>query len=483
MSLIFEGLKRSGHLKKQSAKTALQTELSEEVTDSPTVMTALLPETHSQALEEPELSPITVDYSPENNSSPKNDPVQIFWSKEPDTASVNEPSLPQTQPLEIQSQSTEIQHAPSTKQIEGLQNGFQDFRFAFEPKNSVKSDFSPAFEGGLANSLTALKSLIAAPYKLLKFLCNTSSKPIKSCFNWTVLFFTKLWEGVCHWGPKPIKSCFNWTVLFLTKLWEGICHLGSESINFCSNWTILFFTKLWEGICHLGSAIANVFTKLVQLCHFIILRLPISALQAVGSFFQWQWSFIRDYTTLGLHTLWATVQRSLLAIGSLFSPIFQCYRTALDKILSIYLPTSWIQNATIFLLKGSAIAISCCFAVVAIKNGIRSSTSQGTGDSASNLIALKENTTPQRKLKHFFKDPLVIKQEKVRDTLLAFHIDTVQRHGNGKGQIITDNKIFGIGSLLSEHPKIYLEKIGKNSLYFADKYGQQYKRSIGNMLE
>ncbi|MDR2372139.1 MAG: hypothetical protein LBD60_03260 [Puniceicoccales bacterium] len=457
MSLIFEGLKRSGHLKKQFAKTALQTELSEEVTDSSTVMTALLPETHSQTLEKPEPSPITDNYSPENNSSPKNDPVQIFWSKEPDTASVNEPSLPQTQPLEIQSQSTEIQHAPSTKQIEGLRNGFQDFRSAFEPKNSVKSGFSSAFEGGLANSLTALKSLIAAPYKLLKFLCNTSSKLINFCSNWTILFFT--------------------------KLWEGICHLGSESINFCSNWTILFFTKLWEGICHLGSAIANVFTKLVQLCHFIILQLPISALQAVGSFFQWQWSFIRDYTTLGLHTLWATVQRSLLAIGSLFSPIFQCYRTALDKILSIYLPTSWIQNATIFLLKGSAIAISCCFAVVAIRNGIRSSTSQGTGDSASNLIALKENTTPQRKLKHFFKDPLVIKQEKVRDTLLAFHIDTIQRYGNGQGKIITDNKTFGIGSLLSEHPKIYLEKIGKNSLYFSDKYGQQYKRSIGNMLE
>jgi hypothetical protein len=86
-------------------------------------------------------------------------------------------------------------------------------------------------------------------------------------------------------------------------------------------------------------------------------------------------------------------------------------------------------------------------------------------------------------LKHISRDPLVIKQEKVRDALLAFHIDTIQRYNNGKGQIITDNKTFGIGALLSEHPKIYLEKVGKNSLYFSDKYGQQYKRSIGNMLE
>jgi hypothetical protein len=431
MSLIFEGLKRNDYLKKQSAKTALQTELPEEIADSSTATASLLTETYSQTREASDPSRITVDCSPENNLHRKDDPVQIFRSEELDTASANESSLSQTQSLEIQSQSTETQYAPSTQQIERLRKGLQRSQLSCELKNLPKFDLTSVVKGGLVSSLIALKSLIVAPYKLLKFLCSA-----------------------------PIKS-----------------------INFCSNWTVLLFTKLWESIGLLSSVTVNVFTKLFQLCYFIVLRLPILTLETVGSFFQWQWSFIRDYTTIGIHTLWATM-RNLLGIKNLFSSIFQCYRTALDKILSICLPSSWIQNATIFLLKSSAFGIACCFVVIAIRNAIRSGTSpQDTENSASNLIVLKDNTTPQRKLKHFFKDPLLIKQEKVRDALLAFHIDAIQRHGNGKGQVITDNKIFGIGSLLCEHPKVFLEKIGKNSLYFSDKYGQQYKRSIENMLE
>jgi hypothetical protein len=429
MSLIFEGLKRNAYLKKQSARTALQTELSEEVTDSPTVVASLFPETHSQTLEEADPAPVTVDRSTENNSPQKNDPVQIVRSEELDTASANESPPPQTQPLKIQSQSTATQHTPNTKQIGRLRNGSQRSRFAFKPENSVESNFLSAFKGGLASSSIVLESLLAAPYKLLKF------------FRDTLLKF----------------------------------------INFCSNWIVLLGAKLRVSVCLLASVTANVFTKLFQLCSFTVLRLPILALETIGSFFQRLWFCIRDYAIMGIHALWATVRRGLLAIGAPFSSVLQCYRTALDKVLSIYLPTSWIQNATAFLLKSSAIAISCCFAVVAVRNGIRSSTSQGTGNASP--IALKENTTSQHQLKHLFKDPLVIKQEKVRDALLAFHIDTIQRYGDGKGQVIADNKNFGIGSLLSEHPKIYLEKIGKNSLYFADKYGQQYKRSIGSMLE
>ncbi|MDR2812301.1 MAG: hypothetical protein LBB05_00700 [Puniceicoccales bacterium] len=221
------------------------------------------------------------------------------------------------------------------------------------------------------------------------------------------------------------------------------------------------------------------FVKLTQLCHFIILRLPIAGLTAIGSFFKQQWSFLCDCTAIAFNRLRTKVEQGLVATGNIFSSIFQCYRTVLDKVSSIYLPNRWIQSTTAFLLKSSAIVLSCCFIVTIVRNAIRSSTLQNTEHSTDNTVAQKET----RQLKHSFKDPLLIKQEKVRDALLAFHIDTIRRHEDGKGQIITDNQTFGIGSLLCEHPKIYLEKIGKNSLYFSDKYGQLYKRSIGNMLE
>jgi hypothetical protein len=432
MSLIFEGLKRNDHLKKQSTKTALPSELPQDASDLPMAAASLLPETYSQTLTEPDLSCITVNYSPKNNAHRKNDHVQIFRSKEQNIANSNEPSPSQIPPPQKQDQSTEIHVSPSAERIEQLRKGLQRSQFVFEPQDSAKIGLLSAFKSKLTHGLIILESIFVAPYKLLKFLCGT-----------------------------PLKS-----------------------INFCSNWTILLLTKLWENIRILSSIMINIFTKLIQLCYFIVLRLPILGLEITGSFFKRQWTFFRDCMAIGIDKLQAKARQGLVIIGNIFSSLLHCYRTVFNKALSIYLPNSWIRTATVFLLKSSAIAISCCFVVMMTKNAIRSSQLQSTGDSAdNNIIALKSTKAPQRKLRHLFRDPLRVKQEKVRDALLTFHIDTIQRYGDGKGQIITDNKNFGIGALLCEHPKIRLEKIGKNSLYFSDKYNQWYKRSIGNMLE
>jgi hypothetical protein len=428
MSLIFEGLRRNGRHQKQSVRTTLPPELPENISDLPMAVASLLPKTYSQTLPEPDASCITVDCSRGNDSLQKNDPVQIFHSEEQGGKNANGSLSIQTQAPKISNQSTEIQ-VPLNAERGQSENGLQRFPFVFEPQNSTKINRSPILRHKFIRGLIILESILVIPHKLLKFLCGT-----------------------------PLKS-----------------------INFCSNWTALLLAKFWESMRTLGSVIANIFIKSAQLCHFIALRLPILGLAATGSFLKQQWSFLWECVTIGVNKLQAKARQGLAAIGSTFSFLLHCYRTVFNKALSIYLPNRWIQTATVFLLKGSAIALSCCFVVTIVKNALRSSALQNTGNSTDNIIALEK--TPQRKLKHFFKDPLLVKREKVRDALLAFHIDTIQRHDNGKGQIITDNQTFGIGALLLEHPKVYLEKIGKNSLYFSDKYGQWYKRSIGNMLE
>jgi hypothetical protein len=423
MSLIFEGLKRNGHPLKQSTRTALPPDLHENASD----LTVASLEIYPQTLTESNPSCITVNCSPKNDTVRKNNPVQIFHSEEQGDANASPPI--RAHDPKTPNQSAKNQDSPNAERIKQLGHELQHLPFVFEPQNSTKINLLPTLKHKLTNGLIILESLLVVPYKLLKLLCGTPSK----------------------------------------------------SINFCSNWTVLLLAKLWESMCLLSSMIANIFIKLAQLCHFIILRLPILMLTATGAFFRKGWSFLWDCAAIGINKLREKTRQGWAAIGSIFSFLLHCYCTIFRKALSIYLPNRWIQLATTFLLKSSAIALSCCFVVMVVKNALRSSALQNTGHSTDNIIALKG--TPQRKLKHFFKDPLVIKREKVRDTLLAFHIDTIQRQEGGKGHIITDNQMFGIGSLLCEHPKIYLEKIGKNSLYFSDKYGQWYKRSAENMLE
>jgi hypothetical protein len=134
------------------------------------------------------------------------------------------------------------------------------------------------------------------------------------------------------------------------------------------------------------------------------------------------------------------------------------------------------------MLKSCAIAASCCFVIMLMKNFFFTDPQENISKATEGTIALAEDNTPKRKFKHFFRDPLVLKQEKVKNTLLSMHVDTLQRNEN-QGNITIDNKTYNLGSLMSEHPRIWLDKIGKNSLYFSDKYGQQYKRALADMLE
>ena len=155
--------------------------------------------------------------------------------------------------------------------------------------------------------------------------------------------------------------------------------------------------------------------------------------------------------------------------------IINVYRNAWGKLLSIRIPINWIQNATSLLIRGVAIAMSC-YVVFLASDAFFSS------DNQSGQITL-DQATPRRKLKHFFRDPLVLQQKKISSTLLSMHVDSVQRDDNGEGQIVIDDQTYGLGTQIMEHPRIWLEKVGRRSLYFSDKYGQMYKRSIKKMLE
>ncbi|MDR1366975.1 MAG: hypothetical protein LBJ13_03675 [Puniceicoccales bacterium] len=430
MSLIFEGLKRNGNLQKQSPQAILQTESSEEDLDAATAAVSLLP-AQTQSLEKTEPYPTAVDCFPKNNSHRRQEHTQIIRSKKQEVANTNEFPPAQIHSPEISNQSTEIQISPSAARIEQLRNGLQRPRFVFELQNPAKVDIISASKNKLTGGLIILESLITAPYKLLKFLCGT-----------------------------PLQS-----------------------INFCSNWTVLLLVKFWEGIRTSGAIIANIFMKLARVCYSTVLRLPALGLALTGSFFKRQWSFFCDCMRIGINKLREKTQEGLALVSGIFSSLIHCYRAAINKILSIYLPNHWIQNAMIFLLKSSAITISCCFIVMVIKNVIYPNMFQNTNDLTGTAIALQGKTTPKRKLKHFFRDPLIVKQEQIRNTLLAMHVDTIQRYEQGNERIVIDDKIYGLGSIMNEHPRIWLEKIGKNSLYFTDKYGQYYKRPLDDMME
>lgn len=157
--------------------------------------------------------------------------------------------------------------------------------------------------------------------------------------------------------------------------------------------------------------------------------------------------------------------------------------SALDKLLSFYVPNTWIPNVTAFALRSCAIALSCCFAVMLAKHLINPHAITTAENRSKNTVILAKNAEPKRKLKHLFRDPLVVQQKKVSNALLAMRVDTIQRSEKGKGSIIINDQTYGLGTQLTEHPSVWLEKIGKNSLYFSDKYGQLYKRAIQDLLE
>ncbi|MDR0418356.1 MAG: hypothetical protein LBH08_02905 [Puniceicoccales bacterium] len=430
MSLIFEGLKRNGNRQKQSSQVILQTESSEEDLDVTTATASLLSD-QMQFLKKTESYSTAVDCFPKNNPHRQRDQIQIIRSKKSDITNTNKFPPVQVHSPKKSNQSTELQTSPSAARIEQLRNGLQRPRFIFKPQNPANINTTSTSKNKLTNGLIILESLITAPYKLLKFLCGT-----------------------------PLQS-----------------------INFCSNWTVLLLVKLWESICTSVGIIANIFSKLARLYYSTLLRLPVLGLTLIGSFLKRQCSFFYDCMRIGVDKLREKAKVGLTLISGIFFSLIHCYRTAINKILSISLPNHWIQNAMVFLMKSSAITISCCFVVMVIKNVICPDILQNTKDSIGTAVALQGKTMPRRKLKHLFRDPLIVKQKQVRNALLAMHVDTIQRYEQGNERIIIDDKIYGLGSIMNEHPRIWLEKIGKNNLYFSDKYGQYYKRALIDMME
>ncbi|MDR2200706.1 MAG: hypothetical protein LBN94_01125 [Puniceicoccales bacterium] len=215
-----------------------------------------------------------------------------------------------------------------------------------------------------------------------------------------------------------------------------------KSIKFCLNFIALLFTKIVQNIAHFIHSCFMAFRKTVD--------------TVMGYFY---------YT---------------LRDG--FFSIYNLYKSIFCKIFSIYLPNRWIQGATIFLIKSFAMAASCCLMIM-LANHIFHGGKMPTVAQSNQGAKSGKTSVPKRKLKHGFRDPLVVQRDKICGTLMAFHIDAIQRHADGMGNLIIDNQVFRPGALLSVHPKIHLEKIGKRSLYFSDKYGQRYKRSIERMLE
>ncbi|MDR0590363.1 MAG: hypothetical protein LBG09_00675 [Puniceicoccales bacterium] len=307
------------------------------------------------------------------------------------------------------------------QRIEMLQKNIQKPTINFTIHRESRSTFLQSLKHLPGYCLIAAESVLTAPYKLLKFLCGAPLKSINFCFN------------------------------TLASLAENI--YGSL-LNFC-----LWLGKNCLKICRLLATGA-----------FHIALFPVKILNYLGSFFIKNLCFFKDCCAIAKEKFATT-----------FSSLYQMCNSGFNKIISINLPASLIQNVTVFLIKSSVAAVFFYLAITFFYKKFYNK--ESIPENRSQPIKTSEELPPKRKPKHLYRDPLLVQQEKIRDALLALHIDTIQRHEDGTAYIITDNRRFCIGALLNDHPKIRLEKVGKRSLYFSDKYGQWYKRSIQNMLD
>ncbi|MDR2806943.1 MAG: hypothetical protein LBB11_02200 [Puniceicoccales bacterium] len=240
------------------------------------------------------------------------------------------------------------------------------------------------------------------------------------------------------------------------KLLQWICGVPLKSINFCSNFTATL-------LIHLLGWVDEFFRRSVDFFGNCCLKLE--------------------------EKIQEQITQCLDIIHSILNILYDLHRSILERIVSVYLPNNWIQSIAIFLIKSFAIAASCSFVFLLSRNAFHAH--EHINVAATNHTPKEDvlktqrhgEVIPKRKLKYLFQNPLTLKQKEVQKTLLAFRVNAIQRYGDGTGSIAINNKILGTGSLLNEHPKIHLVKIGKHNLHFSDKYGQQYKRSIENMLE
>ncbi|MDR1303402.1 MAG: hypothetical protein LBJ81_02150 [Puniceicoccales bacterium] len=491
MSLIFDGLRRRGADKKGPAAISTLEEGAEKASDSPdgSLGAAVLAEEYREALVEPDSACITVDYSSQKGQSQPTDnrskgiqsgdnnrqnaPISSPNSAgqrasiqsgavmernkktlvEPDSACITvdySSQKGQSQPTDnrskgIQSGDNNRQNAPISspnsaeqrhcnygQRIEMLRKNIQKPAINFTIRRESQWTFLQSLKRFPSYCLIAAESALTAPYKLLKFLCGA-----------------------------PLKS-----------------------INFCSS-TLASFA---ENICEfLRNSCLWLGKNCLQMCRFLasgalqIALFPVKILNYLGRFFVNNLLFLKGCCAIAKEKSAATLVHYCRAIGNGFAALYQACKSGFYKIISINLPASLIQSATVFLIKSSVAAVFFHLAITFFYKNFYNK--KDASENRSQPIKTSEELSPKRKLKHLYRDPLLLQQEKIRDALLALHIDTIQRQKDGTAYIVTDNRRFCIGALLNEHPKIRLEKVGKRSLYFSDKYGQWYKRSIQNLLD
>lgn len=269
----------------------------------------------------------------------------------------------------------------------------------------------------------------------------------------------KKYEGIFGTERPQVKKP-RYTGPSLPEVHDGFKSLLDGSKSFTSG--ILFTLQ------SIGLAILHLFQYLYRLtCQAtcFMLRQALRLVQLFGQCLGQTGTFLHHASrTIG--------QRSI----DLYVAVSECCKSLINKVLVAYLPSRWLPNATAVIFRGCAVALSCCLVLLCTRMSLWHVATPET-------LASHKTATPHRKLRHFFRDPLALQQTKIGNALLAMQVDAVQRDSEGDGKIIIEDKHYGIGAQLMEHPSLWLEKVGKNSLYFSDKFGQLYKRAIQDMME
>ncbi|MDR1435575.1 MAG: hypothetical protein LBI77_04195, partial [Puniceicoccales bacterium] len=196
--------------------------------------------------------------------------------------------------------------------------------------------------------------------------------------------------------------------------------ISFESSHFLSNFRYLFRRLL--------NAIGSIFTV-----PYGLLRLLFTP-----SFFQKSAKFLMDCPRSLVEKIEIVIDQCFHVIRSCFRVLCRLFKSIFDKIISIYSPNTWIQGLAIFLIKSSAMAASCCLLIMVARHSFpgfsflnRSSSHSSNGQSQS--PSLDKDASPERGLKHLFRDPLVLQRGKIQSALLSFHVDRIQRRGDGSG--------------------------------------------------